>query len=112
MAAHPLYRVAGKNLHLDLPLTPWEAILGTSVTVPTPAGTVTLKVPPGSRAGQQLRLAGRGMSRGGGPSGDLYAKVRIEVPTRVDEKQGALYKQLSECSNFNPRAHFEQEVSQ
>lgn len=112
VAEHPIYRVAGKNLYLDLPLTPWEAILGTSVTVPTPAGIVTLKVPPGSRAGQKLRLAGRGMSRGGGPAGDLYAKLRIEVPTRVDEKQGALYKQLSECSNFNPRAHFEQEVSQ
>jgi curved DNA-binding protein len=63
VAEHPIYRVAGKNLHLDLPLTPWEAILGTSVTVPTPAGIVTLKVPPGSRAGQKLRLAGRGMSR-------------------------------------------------
>ena len=111
VAAHPLYRVSGKDLYFDLPLTPWEAILGTSVKVPTPAGSVTLKVPAGSRAGQQLRLAGRGMSRGRGPTGDLYAKLRIEVPTRVDEAQGALYKQLSESSNFNPRAHFEQEVA-
>jgi curved DNA-binding protein len=112
VAAHPLYRVSGKDLYFDLPLTPWEAILGTSVKVPTPAGRVTLKVPAGSRAGQQLRLAGRGMRRGNGPAGDLYAKLRIEVPTRVDEAQGALYKQLSESSNFNPRAHFEQEVAQ
>ena len=111
VAAHPLYRVSEKDLYLDLPLTPWEAILGTSLLVPTPAGSVTLKVPAGSRAGQRLRLKGRGMSRGSGPAGDLYAIVRIEVPTRVDEKQGALYKQLSESSNFNPRAHFEQEVA-
>ena len=111
VAAHPLYRVSGKDLYLDLPLTPWEAILGTSLLVPTPAGSVTLKVPAGSRAGQRLRLKGRGMSRGSGPAGDLYAIVRIEVPTRVDEKQGALYKQLSESSNFNPRAHFEQDVA-
>ncbi len=112
VAAHLLYRVSGKDLYLDLPLAPWEAILGTSVNVPTPAGAVTLKVPVGSRAGQQLRLSGRGMSRGSGPAGNLYAKLRIEVPTRVDEKQSALYKLLSESSNFNPRAHFEQEVAQ
>jgi curved DNA-binding protein len=112
VAAHPLYRVFGKDLHLDLPLAPWEAILGTSVVVPTPGGAVTLKVPAGTRAGQQLRLTGRGMTRGGGAAGDLYAKVRIEVPTLVDDRQSALYKQLAEVSNFNPRAHFEQEVAQ
>jgi len=112
VAAHPLYRVSGKDLYLDLPLAPWEAILGTSVNVPTPAGGVMLKVPAGTRAGQQLRLTGRGMTRGSGAVGDLYAKVRIEVPTLVDDKQSALYNQLSESSNFNPRAHFEQEVAQ
>ena len=110
--AHPLYRISGKDLYLDLPLAPWEAILGTSVTVPTPVGAVTLKVPAGARAGQQLRLKGRGMTRGSGPVGDLYAKLRIEVPTLVDDKQSALFKQLSESSNFNPRAHFAQEVAQ
>lgn len=111
VAAHPLYRVSGKDLYLDLPLAPWEAILGTSLNVPTPAGAVTLKVPAGARAGQQLRLTGRGMTRGSGPSGDLYAKLRIEVPTVVDGKQSALYQQLSESSDFNPRAHFEQEIA-
>lgn len=112
VVAHPLYRVSGKDLYLDLPLAPWEAVLGTSVDVPTPAGAVTLKVPAGTRAGQQLRLTGRGMTRGSGAVGDLYARVRIEVPTLVDDRQSALYQQLSESSNFNPRAHFEQEVAQ
>jgi curved DNA-binding protein len=111
VAAHPLYRVSGKDLYLDLPLTPWEAILGTSVQLPTPAGPVALKVPAGTRAGQQLRLTGRGMVRGSGAAGHMFAIVRIEVPTIVDEKQRALYNQLAESSNFNPRAHLDQEAA-
>jgi curved DNA-binding protein len=109
VADHPLYRVAGNDLYVDLPLAPWEAVLGTSVELPTPAGTVTLKVPPGTRAGQQMRLSGRGMTRGGGAAGHLYALVRIEVPSVVDDAQKALYRQLAEGSNFNPRAHLAKE---
>jgi curved DNA-binding protein len=109
VAEHPLYRVSGKDLYIDLPLAPWEAILGTSVQLPTPAGAVTLKVPAGTRSGQQLRLTGRGMTRGSGAAGHMHAVVRIEVPTVVDDRQNALYLQLSEISNFNPRAHLDQE---
>jgi len=109
VAEHPLYRVSGKDLYIDLPLAPWEAILGTSVKLPTPAGAVTLKVPAGTRSGQQLRLTGRGMTRGSGATGHMHAVVRIEVPTVVDDRQNALYLQLSEISNFNPRAHLDQE---
>jgi curved DNA-binding protein len=108
---HPLYRVSGQDIYIDLPLAPWEAILGTSVQLPTPAGAVALKVPAGTRAGQQLRLAGRGMARVGGAAGHLYAMVRIEVPTVVDDAQRALYRKLAETTNFNPRAHLEQEVA-
>jgi curved DNA-binding protein len=108
---HPLYRMSGQDLFVDLPLAPWEAILGTSLTLPTPAGAVALKVPAGTRAGQQLRLSGRGMARAGGSAGHLYAIVRIEVPTVVDESQRALYRKLAETANFNPRAHLEQEAT-
>jgi curved DNA-binding protein len=111
VAEHPLYRVSGKDLYIDLPLAPWEAILGTSVKLPTPAGAVTLKVPAGTRSGQQLRLTGRGMTRGSGATGHMHAVVRIEVPTVVDDRQNALYLQLSEISNFNPRAHLDQEAA-
>ena len=111
VAEHPLYRVSGKDLYIDLPLAPWEAILGTSVQLPTPAGAVTLKVPAGTRSGQQLRLTGRGMTRGSGATGHMHAVVRIEVPTVVDDRQNALYLQLSEISNFNPRAHLDQEAA-
>ncbi len=109
--AHPLYRVDGQDLYVDLPLAPWEAVLGTSVNLPTPGGAVALRVPAGTRAGQQLRLTGRGMTRGGG-SGNLYAQVRIEVPTIVDDRQRALYTELSLLSNFNPRAQLDQEAAQ
>ena len=69
-------------------------------------GAVALKVPAGTRAGQQLRLAGRGLSRPGEKSGDLFAIVAIVVPTVVNEGERTLFRQLSESSNFDPRAHF------
>jgi curved DNA-binding protein len=103
--SHPLYRAEGLDLYMDLPLAPWEAVLGASVEVPTPAGRVTLKVPAGTHAGQKLRLSGRGLSRPDGTSGHLYAVAQIVVPTVVDEHQRALFTQLKDASTFNPRAH-------
>ena len=108
--SHPLYRADGLDLHMDLPLAPWEAVLGTSVQMPTPAGTVSLKVPPGTRAGQKLRLGGRGFKRSDGTAGHLYANVQIVVPTIVDDRQRELFSQLASASSFNPRAQFEQEI--
>jgi curved DNA-binding protein len=108
---HPFYRVDGQDLYVDLPLAPWEAVLGTSVKLPTPAGPVTLKVAAGTRAGQRLRLAGRGMTRGSGATGHLYAMVRIEVPTVIDDTQRKLYEQLAQTSNFTPHAQLEQEAA-
>lgn len=109
--AHPFYRVSGQDIFLDLPLSPWEAVLGTTVQLPTPGGAVSLKVPPATRAGQQLRLAGRGVARASGATGHLYAIVQIVVPSRVSERERALFEQLAQASNFNPRAHFEREAT-
>jgi curved DNA-binding protein len=103
--AHPLYRADGLDLYVELPLAPWEAVLGASVELPTPSGRVSLKVPAGTRAGQKLRLAGRGLSRPDGTAGHLYAVAQIVVPTVVDERQRALYGQLKDASTFDPRAH-------
>jgi DnaJ-class molecular chaperone len=64
-----------------LPVTPWEATLGASVEVPTLAGEVRLKIPPGTAAGQKLRLAKRGLPKPHGGEGDLFAIVQIAVPT-------------------------------
>jgi curved DNA-binding protein len=104
---HPLYRADGLDLYMDLPLAPWEAVLGASIELPTPSGRISLKVPAGTAAGQKLRIAGRGLSRPDGSSGHLYAVAQIVVPTVVDERQRALYGQLKEASTFNPRAHLQ-----
>jgi curved DNA-binding protein len=108
---HRLFRVNGHDLYLDLPLAPWDAVLGASVEIPTLSGPVRLKIRPGTHAGQQLRLARRGLPkpREAG-EGDLYAIVQIAVPTVVDERERAQYEQLAAASKFNPRAHFEQET--
>lgn len=110
---HPLFRVSGHDLYLDLPLAPWEAVLGTTIPVPTPAGPVRLKVPPGTRAGQRLRLARRGLPKPGpdGGAGDLYANIQIVVPGVTSDRERALFKSLADVSTFNPRGHFEQEMS-
>ncbi len=107
IAPHPLFRVDGRDLYLDLPLTPWEAALGASVEMPTPAGKIALKIPPGTRAGQQFRVSGRGLAPPNGKAGNVYAIAQIVVPTVLDERQRALYKELAEASSFDPRAHFD-----
>jgi len=84
---HRLYRVSGHDLFLDLPVTPWEAALGATVQIPTLAAAVNLKVPPGTRAGQQLRLSGRGLPTPKGGAGDLYAIVEIAMPPELTERE-------------------------
>jgi curved DNA-binding protein len=108
---HPLYRASGHDLYLDLPLAPWEAVLGTSVEVPTPGGSVRLKVPAGTQAGRHLRLPRRGLPTPKGGQGDLFAVVLIVVPSVVNEPEAALYRQLEATSAFQPRAHFSEEGS-
>ena len=100
----------GHDLYLELPLAPWEAVLGTSVEVPTPGGAVRLKVPAGTQAAQQLRLPRRGLPRPRGEPGDLYAVVALVLPREASERERALYTELSEASSFNPRAHFDAEA--
>jgi curved DNA-binding protein len=107
---HPLFRASGHDLYLDLPLAPWEAVLGATVAVPTLGGTVQLKVPPGTQAGQKLRLADRGLPKPHGGAGDLYAIAQIAVPRVASEKERALYQELAKGASFNPRGHFEQET--
>jgi curved DNA-binding protein len=107
---HPLFRVSGHDLYIDLPLAPWEAVLGATVEVPTLRGRVNLKVPPGTQAGRQLRLAKRGLPKPHNEEGDLYAIVQIAVPAAPTEQELALFKQLAETSKFNPRVSFEREM--
>lgn len=101
---HPLYRVTGHDLYLDLPLAPWEAALGATVEVPTLGGPVNLKVPAGTSSGRKLRLGGRGLPKRDAGAGDLYATIQIVAPAAPGEREQALYKELAEISKFNPRS--------
>ena len=98
----PLYRVDGRDLYLELPVTPWEASLGAAVKTPTPSGNVELKIPPGSHAGSKLRLKGRGIPAT--PPGDFYVVLQIALPPANDEKAKAAYAALAAALPFNPRA--------
>jgi curved DNA-binding protein len=99
---HPVYRVDGRDLYLDLPVAPWEAALSAAVKAPTPAGPVELKIPPGSHAGTKLRLKGRGIPAS--TPGDLYVVLQIALPPAADEKAKAAYRAMAEALPFNPRA--------
>ena len=104
---HRLFRVSGHDLFLDLPVTPWEAALGTEVRMPTLAGSVNLKVPAGTRAGQQLRLSGRGLPKPKGGAGDLYALIQLAMPPEPTERERDLLRELAAASTFDPRRHLE-----
>jgi len=90
---HPRYRVVGDDLEMDLALWPWQAVLGAEVRVDTPDGPVTLTVPSGTQSGQRLRLRGRGLPHDGA-RGDLYAVVRVVVPTRPSAAEREVYEML------------------
>ncbi len=102
-AQHPDWQVRGTDLVGHLELTPWEAVLGATVSVPTLEGAITLKVPPGTQQGHQLRVRGKGLPAGVGMRGNLYVEVSIQVPARVGKEEERLWKQLSAESTFNPR---------
>ena len=100
---HPFYRVDGKDMYLELPVAPWEAALGATAKVPTPAGIVDLKIPPGSGRGRKLRLKGRGIPAR--PPGDLYVVLKIALPAADSAAAQALYRKMEQELAFNPRAH-------
>jgi curved DNA-binding protein len=103
---HSLFRASGHDLYVDLPLAPWEAALGATVEVPTLHGAVHLKVQPGTRGGQKLRLAKRGLPNPREGIGDLYAIVQIVLPPVLSEHEQDLLRQWSRQSSFDPRRHF------
>ncbi len=100
---HSLYRPSGNDLYIDLPLAPWEAVLGANVRIPTPGGPVDINVPAGTVAERKLRLAKRGLPVPNGAHGDLYAVCRINVPSKPSAGERALFQQLAAESAFNPR---------
>ena len=96
---HPRFRVHGDDLEVDLPLWPWQAVLGTELRLETADGPVTLRVPAGTPGDGRLRLRGRGLPRTGGGRGDLYAVARIVVPERPSEAERSAYEALKRASS-------------
>ena len=105
IAPHPLFKVDGANLRLDVPITLYEAVLGAKVRVPTLDGAVDLAVPPGTNSGRTFRIAGKGMP-GDGRSGDLYATVRVMLPDKGDPELDELMRKWRDQRPYDPRREF------
>lgn len=101
---HPVFTVSGDDLTAEAAITPWEAVLGARIEVPTLEGKAEMKVPAGSQGGQRLRLRGQGLNKRGGGRGDQYVKLKIVVPASPTEREKELFQQLAEASRFNPRS--------
>ena len=103
LAKHPEFRAEGSDLYYDLDLAPWEAALGTNVSVPTLEGRVNIKIPPGTQHGQRLRVRERGLPDRDGKRGDILVTAQIQMPPAVSEKERALWEQLARESSFRAR---------
>jgi DnaJ-class molecular chaperone len=94
VSPHPWFTRQGKNLYVRVPVSLAEAALGAKVDVPTPKGTISLRVPPGTSSGKKLRVKGHGVAARNGDPGDLFAEIEIVLPAPLDEKSVELIKQL------------------
>jgi curved DNA-binding protein len=97
------FRIDGRDIITDLPITPWEGVLGATVAVRTPGGEAKVKVPPGSSTGRRLRLRGEGMPNPRGKPGDLFAEIKVMVPPKPTKRERELFEQLAAESTFDPR---------
>ncbi len=103
-AAHPDFHTEGHDLYHELEIAPWEAVLGTQLSVPTLDGTIKLRVPAGSENGHQLRVRGRGLPKGKpGERGDFYATITVQIPTTITDDEKSVWEKLRDASSFNPR---------
>jgi len=98
---HPRFRAQGRDLHLTLPVTPWEAALGAVVTVDLPQGGVKVRIPEGAQSGRQLRVRGKGIP--GSPAGDLLLDLQVVLPPADTPKARALYENMARELAFDPR---------
>lgn len=98
-----IFKVDGSNLHCEINIAPWEAVLGCNVPVPTLDGAVELKIPAGTSSGKKFRVRGKGM---GTPDkrGDLLVKIMIVVPAKLTDEERELWQKLSEISTFKAYA--------
>ena len=98
---HRLFKIDGKNILLDLPISPWEAVLGAQVQVPTLGGRVEAKIPAGSKSGKKLRLKNRGLK--GKPVGDQIVTLLIMMPDCNSDEDKKYYEDMAKRFDFEPR---------
>lgn len=103
VAPHPFYRRDGLDVLVDLPISMYEALLGTKLEVPTLDGPVTLTIPPGTSSGAKLRIKERGIERGS-EKGDQLVVVKVAVPKHLDEDDRKLVEKLQHKHPLHPRA--------
>jgi curved DNA-binding protein len=101
---HPYFTRRGNNLEVDVPVTVVEAALGAKVDVPTPKGTITLTVPPGTSSGRRLRIKGHGVPANKEANGDLFAVVQIAMPPLMDDEARELLRKFDQLQPLDPRA--------
>lgn len=102
LVPHPLFDVEGHNLVIAVPLAPWEAALGTKVTVPTLTGKINMTIAPNSQSGQRLRIKGKGLKTKTG-FGDMFALLKVVMPPSANDEVKALWQSLSAKADFDPR---------
>jgi curved DNA-binding protein len=105
VAKHPCFERRGDHLHVRVPVTLAEAALGAKVELPTPRGTVSLSIPPGSSSGTKLRLKGHGAAAGNGPAGDLLAEVQIVLPQPIADADRQMFEEFGRRHPQDPRAN-------
>jgi curved DNA-binding protein len=105
---HSFFQIEGDNLVCEVPITPDEAALGASIDVPTPDGSVNVKLPAGVRSGQSLRLRGKGWPIAKGGRGDQFVKVAIVPPKEISQQEREYYEKIRAIRTYNPRSHLEQ----
>lgn len=103
VAPHPWFQRRGDNLHVRLPVTLREAAEGAKVDVPTPRGTVSVRVPPHSSSGKKLRIKGRGVEAKGRPAGDLFAEIQIVLPPELSDTDLQKLREIEQAHPYNPR---------
>jgi curved DNA-binding protein len=103
VAPHSIFRLKGKDLEVDVPVTPWEAALGAKIEVPTMEGKASIRLPAGQQSGRRIRLRGKGMVSKERKNGDLYAVIKIVIPKSLTSEEKKLYEQMQRISSFKPR---------
>ena len=102
-ASHPDFRVRGHDIHCDLSVAPWEAVLGATIPLKVPGGkSVQLRIPAGTSPGDQLRMKGYGLPKKNTP-GDLYVEIAVATPPAPNAEERGLWEKLRDVSKFKPR---------